>query len=78
VYCWYSESQQYGEKSIMYRTYNDFSQLLQDHTPTKFLPGILATASECVKVSRITLLESKLKDKIRLYMLKLKGKAKIP
>lgn len=52
MYCWYSESQQYGEKSIMYRTYNDFSQLLQDHTPTKFLPGILATASECVKVRR--------------------------
>lgn len=52
VYCWYSESQQYGEKSIMYRTYNDFSQLLQDHTATKYLPGILVTSSECCKVRR--------------------------
>lgn len=53
VYCWYSESQQYGEKNVMHRTYNDYAQLLTDSTATRYLPGILVTSSECVKANAI-------------------------
>lgn len=51
VYCWYSESQQYGEKNVMHRTYNDYAALLAEATPARYLPSILVTSNECVKAN---------------------------
>eukprot|EP00624_Nannochloropsis_granulata_P006862 evm.model.NODE_5287_length_31514_cov_28.831980.10 len=51
VYCWYSESQQYGENNVMHRTYNDYAALLAEATPPRYLPSILVTSNECVKAN---------------------------
>jgi len=51
VYCWYSESQQYGENNVMHRTYNDYAALLGEATPPRNLPSILVTSNECVKAN---------------------------
>lgn len=48
---WYSNSKQYGEKNILYETYNAFYTLLQDTHRLKNLPEILAASGEYRKIN---------------------------
>jgi translocation protein SEC63 len=43
---WYANSKQFGEKNILYDTYNTFYSLLQESHRLKNLPEILATSAE--------------------------------
>lgn len=43
---WYSNSKQYGEKNILYETYEAFYSLLQESHRVKNLPEILAASAE--------------------------------
>ena len=48
VAIWYANSQQYGEKNILYETYANFYQLLTpNHDHMKTLSEIIAAAGEC-------------------------------
>lgn len=51
---WYSNSKQFGEKNIMYDTYNAFYTLLQEQHRTENLPEILAASAEFRKVNKPT------------------------
>lgn len=48
---WYSNSKQYGEKNILYETYNAFYSLLQESHRLKNLPEILAASGEFRKLN---------------------------
>lgn len=43
---WYSNSKQFGEKNVMYETYNGFYTLLQESHRVRNLPEILAASAE--------------------------------
>lgn len=47
---WYNQSKQYGEKNIMYETYNAFYTLLREQHRTKNIPEVLAASAECRKI----------------------------
>ena len=43
---WYSNSKKYGEKNIMYETYETFYHILTENHRTKMLPGVLSVSAE--------------------------------
>ncbi len=49
---WYSNSKQFGEKNIMYDTYNAFYTLLQEQHRMENLPEILAASAEFRKINK--------------------------
>mmetsp|Transcript_18895 Transcript_18895/g.42083 ORF Transcript_18895/g.42083 Transcript_18895/m.42083 type:complete len:660 (-) Transcript_18895:109-2088(-) len=44
---WYANSKQFGEKNIMYETYNAFYTLLAETHRVKNMPEIIAASAEC-------------------------------
>lgn len=50
---WYANSKQYGEKNVLYETYNTFYQFLTENHRVKMLPEVLAASAECRKVSTV-------------------------
>jgi translocation protein SEC63 len=46
VAVWYSNSKQFGEKNVLYDTYNAFYQLIQENYTIRNLPEIIAASSE--------------------------------
>jgi translocation protein SEC63 len=49
---WYSNSKQFGEKNIMYDTYNAFYTLLQEQHRMENMPEILAASAEFRQVNK--------------------------
>lgn len=51
---WYANSQQYGEKNILYETYSTFYQLLSaEHNQVGMIPEILAASAECRQIVQL-------------------------
>jgi translocation protein SEC63 len=46
VWCWYSNSKQYGERNVMENTYRQYAYFLKQETPLKTLPEIFAASQE--------------------------------
>jgi len=51
---WYANSQQYGEKNILYETYSTFYSLLTaEHNHVGMIPEVLAASAECRNIVQI-------------------------
>jgi translocation protein SEC63 len=50
VFLWYGNSKQYGEKNIMYQTYDVFFTKVNENTRVKMLPEIISFAAEYMQL----------------------------
>lgn len=50
VWCWYSNSKQYGQKNVMESTYRSYAFSLQQETSLKMLPEIFCASQEFAKL----------------------------
>jgi len=46
VCCWYTRSKEYGEKNVMYRSYEFYHFMLSEHAHVKMMPETLAGSAE--------------------------------